>query len=93
MLQRLFGVLMMSLSGWLFYETVYKHANVKDSTILTGAVIAPMLLVMGLAYCVLGHRTTEVLGERQSPKPITWIINLAAAAAGFGLYLWVTNKV
>jgi hypothetical protein len=60
---------------------------------MEGVIVAPVLLVYGVVYCVLGARATELLGTGGQPTLVAWVLGGVLLAAGFLLYFWMRAHV
>ena len=59
----------------------------KISLSLTGAVVGPLALGLGLAYSVFGKRAVNVLGHPQRPSALGWVFSLIFVALGILAHL------
>jgi hypothetical protein len=97
--ERLVGLLMLLAGAVLAYLCVYdplqaasRHEE-KVSLSLKGAILCPLVLVMGAAYLVLGRRARAVFGTREHPTTAVWVCCVLLVLAGLGLYLYLRSVI
>ena len=54
-------------------------------------VLVPLALVYGVAYTFFTRRATLVLGRRNRPTRVGWIVIAGLACAGLALLIWVES--
>ncbi len=95
MRERAIGAFLLAVGALLGYLCVYQPLEAAErqadsvSFSLKGAVLCPIAVVMGAIYLLMGQHATTIFGTRDEPKPAVWVIGIALAAAGFGLYFWL----
>jgi hypothetical protein len=60
---------------------------------LNGAIVAPVLLAIGLINVLMGDRASKILGRRQKPSALGWVIYIAAFGIGILLYQWLKSRL
>ena len=61
--------------------------------LLKTAALAPMALVYGVAYTFFTRRATLILGRRNKPTRVGWVVIAGLACAGLALHIWVESQV
>ena len=93
------GVLALLVSPVFIYLGIYKpisDAAHHESTIsmsMKAAIIAPLILALGIVYTVFGPLTAGVLGPRNRPSIIGWAFYIFFIIVGFLVYWWVKSVV
>ncbi len=64
-----------------------------SSFALKTAVLAPLALVYGIAYTFFTMRATLILGRRNRPTRIGWIVIAGLTCGGLALLIWVESKI
>jgi hypothetical protein len=57
------------------------------------AILAPVALVYGVAYTFFTIRATLILGKRNRPTRLGWIVIAGLVCAGLALHIWVQSQV
>ncbi len=60
---------------------------------MKGAVVVPVLLAIGIINVVMGERASQVLGRRQKPSALGWVIYIVAFGVGILLYQWLKSSL
>ena len=60
---------------------------------LKGAVVAPVRLAIGLINVFMGDRAAQILGRRQKPSALGWVIYIATFGIGILLYQWLKSRL
>lgn len=60
---------------------------------LKGAVVAPVLFAIGLINVVMGDRAAQILGRRQKPSALGWVIYIVTFGIGILLYQWLKIRL
>jgi hypothetical protein len=90
---RVIGVVMLGISlvawvlGYLIpYVKAAGHAMSVKLWVGWG-VVAPAVLILGVAYILLGHRSVLVLGPWGQPTKAMWALSIVAALVGLVVYI------
>lgn len=98
MKERLLGVVLLILGGGLGYFCVYQpleaawSGSPTVSVSLKGAILTPFCLI-GLMYLALGSRVTQIMGTREKPTTVAYVIAVVAVLLGIGLYIWLRSTL
>ena len=60
---------------------------------LKGAVVAPVLLAIGFINVCMGDRASKILGRRQKPSALGWVIYIVTFSLGILLYQWLKSRL
>jgi hypothetical protein len=60
---------------------------------MMGSVLIPLFLVWGLIWMVFGERAESIMGTIEQPSRIAWILGLALALAGWGIFLLIEHSL
>ena len=60
---------------------------------MKGAILCPLLIVVGAMYAALGEQAKAVFGTREEPSWVAWVIFVPLIIAGVLLYLWLKAKL
>src|SRR5258708_455428 len=99
MRQRLLGLAMLVIGGVLAYFCIYSPMEAAArqapsvSLSLKGAILCPLMLVMGLIYLPVGEHVVAFFGTRQAPKPAAWVLGILLLVAGGILYWWLRTSL
>jgi hypothetical protein len=97
--ERLIGLVMLLGGAVLAYLCVYDplraaaRGDENVSLSLKGAILCPLVLVMGAAYVILGRRATTLFGTRERPSPAMWVVGVVLLLAGLGLYFYLKSVI
>ena len=93
------GVLALVGCGILTYLSILSpliaasHHQESVTLSLKGAVVTPVLLAIGLINVVMGDRAAAILGRRQKPSALGWVIYIATFGIGVLLYHWLKSRL
>jgi len=97
--ERGIGVLALVGCGVLSYLSVVapllaasRHAESVNFS-MKGAVVAPVLLAIGVINVAMGDRASRILGKRQKPSALGWVIYAATFGLGILVYQWLKSKL
>jgi threonine/homoserine/homoserine lactone efflux protein len=97
--ERGIGVLALVCCGVLAYLSIIspliaasRHEE-RVSFSLKGAVVTPVLLTIGVIYVLMGDRTAQILGKREKPSALGWVIYIATFVLGILLYQWLKSTL
>ena len=97
--ERGIGVLALVGCGILTYLSIISPlvaASRQEESVslsLKGAVVAPVLFAIGLINVFLGDRAVQILGRRQKPSALGWVIYIATFGIGILLYQWLKGRL
>ena len=60
---------------------------------LKGAVVTPVIFAIGIINVVMGEKARTIIGRRQAPSPLGWVIYIATFGIGILLYQWLKSKL
>ena len=60
---------------------------------MKGAVVAPVLLAIGIINIALGEQANRILGRREKPSALGWVIYVVTFGLGVLLYQWGKSKL
>lgn len=60
---------------------------------MKGAVVAPVLLAIGVINVAMGDRSSRILGRREKPSALGWVIYAVTFGLGVLLYQWLKSKL
>ena len=60
---------------------------------MKGAIVVPVLLAIGIFNVMMGERASQILGRRQKPSALGWVIYIATFGIGVLLYQWLKSKL
>ena len=60
---------------------------------MKGAVVAPVLLAIGVINVAMGERASRILGRRQKPSALGWVIYAVTFGLGVLLYQWLKSRL
>jgi hypothetical protein len=95
MRERLLGFFLLAVGAFAAYFCIYEPLEAsaqnaeKVSVSLKGSILCPIFLVLGLLYAILGPWATKIMGTREEPKPLAWVLGLGLLGAGILLYVWL----
>ena len=77
------------------YKPISDAANHEPSISVSmkAAVIAPLVLALGVVYTVFGPLTAGILGPRNRPSILGWAFYIFFTILGFLVYWWVKSVV
>jgi hypothetical protein len=97
--ERGIGVLALVLCGVMSYLSVVtpllaasRHEE-EVSFSMKGVVVAPMLLGIGVIHVTMGDRASSILGRREKPSALGWLIYLVTFGLGILLYGWLKGRL
>ena len=99
MRERLLGIFMLALSGFLGYLCIYAplqaaaNHDPEVSLSLKGSAFFPLFLGMGLVYLILGSHVTPLFGTRAHPTPLAYVFGIALTLAGVVFYFFLKSAV
>ncbi|MBP2655390.1 MAG: hypothetical protein H6Q73_2959 [Firmicutes bacterium] len=89
--------------GYFFIYTPVEEATQGAKTISTsmkGAVLTPMVLVLGIGMLIWGERFTTVISNTPEKAKrygktslVGWMVLGTAMLSGFGVYYWLENAL
>ena len=97
--ERGIGVLALVGCGVLSYLSVVtpllaasRHEE-EVSLSMKGVVGVPVLLAMGVIHVTMGDRASRILGRREKPSALGWVIYLITFGLGILLYGWLKGRL
>jgi drug/metabolite transporter (DMT)-like permease len=60
---------------------------------MKGAILCPLVIVVGAMYAALGERAKAIIGTREDPSWLAWVICIPLVVAGVLLYLWPESEL
>ncbi len=97
---RWIGLFMSIGGGMLAYLSVVSpllaasHHEEDVSISLKAVMLAPTLLILGLILLLMGNdEAGRLLGSRQRPTPLGWVICIFIAGIGILLYEWLKSRL
>lgn len=60
---------------------------------MKGAVVAPVLLAIGVINVAMGERANRILGRREKPSALGWVIYAVTFGLGVLLYQWLKSRL
>lgn len=60
---------------------------------MKGAVVAPVLLAIGVINVAMGEQANRVLGRREKPSALGWVIYAVTFGLGVLLYQWLKSRL
>jgi hypothetical protein len=60
---------------------------------MKGAVVVPVLLAIGIINVTMGERASRILGRRQKPSALGWVIYIVTFGIGILLYQWLKSRL
>lgn len=60
---------------------------------MKGAVVAPVLLAIGIINIAMGDRASWILGRREKPSALGWVIYTVTFGLGVLLYQWLKSRL
>lgn len=60
---------------------------------MKGAVVAPVLLAIGIINVAMGERASRILGRREKPSALGWVIYAVTFGLGVLLYQWLKSRL
>jgi hypothetical protein len=70
------------------------HHEEDVSISLTGVMLAPALIILGLILLLMGNDGAgRFLGSRQRPTALGWVICIVIAGIGILLYEWLKSRL
>jgi sterol desaturase/sphingolipid hydroxylase (fatty acid hydroxylase superfamily) len=97
--ERGIGILALVCSGVLTYLGVFQpiwdaaHHKASVSLFMKAAIVAPMVLALGLVYTILGDKAARFLGPRDRPSGLGWVFYIFFFLLGLIVYWWVKARV
>jgi hypothetical protein len=69
--------------------------NHRESVSLSmqGAVVMPVLLAIGIINVTMGERASQILGRRQGPSALGWVIYIVTFGVGIWLDQWLKSRL
>jgi hypothetical protein len=60
---------------------------------MKGAVVVPVLFAIGVINVAMGERASQILGRRQKPSALGWVIYISTFGIGILLYRWLMSRL
>jgi len=60
---------------------------------MKGAVVVPVLLAIGVINVAMGDRASHILGRREKPSALGWVIYAVTFGLGVLLYQWLKSRL
>lgn len=60
---------------------------------MKGAIVAPILLAIGVINVTMGDRASQILGKRQRPSALGWVIYGVTFGLGVLVYQWLKSTL
>jgi hypothetical protein len=60
---------------------------------MKGAVVVPVLFAIGVINVAMGERASQILGRRQKPSALGWVIYIITFGIGILLYRWLMSRL
>lgn len=60
---------------------------------MKGAIVAPVLLAIGVINVAMGERANRILGRREKPSALGWVIYVVTFGLGVLLYQWLKSRL
>ena len=97
--QRGIGIFMVIGSGVLGYlsmvaplQAAARHED-DVSISMKGVVFVPALFAIGLFLIFTGDRPSQILGTREKPSVLAWIVCIGVGGIGILLYEWLKSRL
>jgi hypothetical protein len=58
-----------------------------------GVVVVPVIFAIGIINAIMGDRARPILGRRQMPSPLGWVIYAVTFGIGILLYQWMKGRL
>ncbi len=82
--------------GYLFVFTpllaASRHASSVDLS-LKGVVVVPVIFTLGIINVIMGERARPILGRRQMPSALGFVIYAVSFGLGILLYEWLKVRL
>jgi hypothetical protein len=87
-------VLLVAGLACLYLGVIDPPVSGGDDVLLFSKAVAlvPFALVYGIAYTFFTVRATLILGKRNRPTRIGWVVIAGLACAGLALLIWVETR-
>jgi hypothetical protein len=96
---RFLGVFALVGSGVIGYMCIVaplvaasKHESSVDLS-MKGVVVVPVLFALGIINVIMGVRARPILGRRQMPSPLGFVIYAVTFGLGILLYQWMKTRL
>ena len=100
MRQRVLGLVLLACGAVIAYFSVYSPLQVaarheeRVSVSMKGAIMFPVIAVVGVAFTALGERSKSVFGARgEKPSALGWVICGLLIVVGVLVYLWLKSEL
>jgi hypothetical protein len=60
---------------------------------LKGAIVTPVIFTIGIINVIMGEKARQILGRRQMPSGLGWVIYIVAFGLGILLHQWVNIRL
>ncbi len=60
---------------------------------MKGAVVVPVVFAIGIVNVTMGERASQILGRRQKPSALGWVIYIVTFGIGILLYQWLKSRL
>ena len=97
--ERGIGILVLCCGSVMTYLGVFQpiwdaaHHKANVSVLMKAAVIAPLVLALGLVYTILGDKAARFLGSRDRPSKLGWVFYIFFFGVGVVVHWWVKTRV